>query len=158
MFSEMEKQKIWDELLKEFDTGSNNKTKEEIYILAIDLMDKLPHFNWTGIYWLNNNVLELFDYYLGKPTEHTKINIGQGVCGTAVADENDIIVNDVLKLDNYLACSTETRSEIVVLIRKPYDNEIIGQIDIDSDKVGAFDEIDKINMQKLAKKLGEIPR
>ena len=147
------KQKLWNYLLTSFDVKSKNRQPEEVYRLAIDLMAKLPHFNWTGIYWLNTDgILELFDYYKGKETEHTKIPIGKGVCGTAVAENRDIIIDDVLKLDNYLACSLETRSEIVVLI-KDKAGTILGQIDIDSDEIAAFDEIDRKNMELLAKKI-----
>ena len=93
-----DKQKLWDKILREFDGFlSLNKTKNEIHKFAIDLMAKnLPYFNWTGLYFLKDGVLELFDYYIGKPTDHTRINIGQGVCGSAVAEERDIIVDDVL--------------------------------------------------------------
>lgn len=148
-----EKQELWIRLIKDFETKSQNKTPHEIFRIAIDLMSNLPHFNWTGIYWLNNNnILELFDYYVGKKTDHTRIPLGKGVCGTAVIENRDIVVDDVLELDNYLACSLETRSEIVVLI-KDLDNTILGQIDIDSDQVKAFDEIDKKNMEILATNL-----
>lgn len=147
-----QKQELWQRVLNDFEIKSENKTPNEVYKVAIDLMSKLPHFNWTGIYWLNNNVLELFDYYKGKLTDHTKIQIGKGVCGTAVAENRDIIVDDVLELDNYLACSIETRAEIVVLI-KDTAGTILGQIDIDSDEIGAFDEIDRKNMENLASKL-----
>lgn len=146
------KQNLWNQLLIDFNTKSQNKSSDEVYKLAIDLMSSLPHFNWTGIYWLNNESLELFDYYKGKKTEHTKIPVGRGVCGTAVAENRDIIVEDVLKLDNYLACSLETRAEIVVLIKDP-NNKILGQIDIDSDQINAFDEIDRENMEQLASRL-----
>ena len=147
-----QKQELWNHLLAKFDLQSKNMIVNDVYKLAIDLMSDLPHFNWTGIYWLNNNNLELFDYYKGKPTEHTNIPIGKGVCGTAVAENRDIIVEDVLELDNYLACSLETRAEIVVLI-KDTDETILGQIDIDSDQIGAFDEIDRKNMEILASKI-----
>lgn len=146
------KTELWNQIHSDFDSKTKNKTPDEIFKIAIDLMANLPHFNWTGIYWLQNEVLELFDYYKGKPTDHTKIPIGKGVCGTAVAENKDIIVDDVLQLDNYLACSLETRAEIVVLIKATSGN-ILGQIDIDSDEVGAFDEIDRANMELLASKL-----
>ena len=148
-----EKQELWIRLIKDFEKKSQKKTPDEIFRIAIDLMANLPHFNWTGIYWLNNNnILELFDYYVGKKTDHTRIPIGKGVCGTSVAENRNIVIDDVLELDNYLACSLETRSEIVVLI-KDSDNTILGQIDIDSDQVKAFDEIDRQNMEVLASKL-----
>lgn len=146
------KEDLWNKLLLDFDNQTKNKSPEDVFKISIDLMSSLPHFNWTGIYWLNKGVLELFDYYIGKKTDHTKIPVGKGVCGTAVSENRDIVVDDVLQLDNYLACSIETRSEIVVLIK---DNEetILGQIDIDSDQIKAFDDIDRMYMEKLAKKL-----
>jgi GAF domain-containing protein len=146
------KQSLWDQIIESFGKKSGTmNSRDEVLKLSVDLMEKLPHFHWTGIYWLNNNVLDL-EYYIGKPTDHTRINIGQGVCGTAVAENRDIIIDDVLKIDNYLACSAETRAEIVVLIKKK-DGTILGQIDVDSDEVGAFDEIDRLNMEILASKI-----
>ena len=146
------KAELWSKILTDFELKTKNKNPDEIYKIAIDLMANLPHFNWTGIYWLHDDILELFDYYKGKSTDHTRIPVGKGVCGTAVAENKDIIVDDVLQLDNYLACSIETRAEIVVLI-KDVNNSILGQIDIDSDEVGAFDEVDRANMEQLALKL-----
>lgn len=146
---------LWNQLLNAFEKKSNDKEPEEIYKIAIDLMAELPHFNWTGIYWLNDNgMLELFPYYVGNKTEHVLIPIGKGVCGTAVAENRNIVVKDVRILDNYLACSLETRSEIVILI-KDDNGTILGQIDIDSDLVSAFDELDKKNMEILAQKLAK---
>lgn len=145
---------LWLQLHSEFKFQSENKTPDEVYKLAIDLMSTLPHFNWTGIYWLRDDVLELFDYYKGKPTEHTTIPVGKGVCGTAVAENRDIIVDDVQQLDNYLACSIDTKAEIVVLIKDP-EGTVLGQIDIDSDDIGAFNWLDRTNMEIIATKLAE---
>ena len=86
--------------------------------------------------------------YIGKPTEHTRIRVGQGVCGTAVAERANQVVGDVTELDNYLACSLETRSEIVVLIRS--GERIFGQIDIDSDRVNAFTGDDESMLARVA--------
>ncbi|MBX9691465.1 MAG: GAF domain-containing protein, partial [Cyanobacteria bacterium] len=74
--------------------------------------------------------------------------IGVGVCGSAVEQNTNIIVDDVTKRDNYLACTLETRSEIVVLIR---DGEaILGQFDIDSDEVANFNKEDERLLERLA--------
>src|SRR5262245_23575476 len=81
------------------------------------LKEERTHYNWVGIYLVDYDTLAP-NNYKGKPTEHTRIPIGTGVCGAAVAQGANQIVGDVTKLDNYLACSVETRSEIVVLIRK----------------------------------------
>ncbi len=79
--------------------------------------------------------LEAFD---GRPTDLTEITVGQGVCGKAVAKKIDLNVPDVCAAEEYLECSVDTRSELVVLIRR--HEEILGQIDIDSDVPDGFDE------------------
>ena len=132
------KRVLWERIIKLFEKDYPSVTsKTDILTLAVNTLEKLPHFHWTGIYWLNNDVLEL-DYYIGKPVDHVHINVGQGVCGTAVSENRDIIIEDVLKIDNYLTCSNETRSEIVVLIKKS-DGTILVQIYVDSDQVSTFD-------------------
>src|SRR5436305_13666833 len=99
-----------------------------------------PPYNWIGIYLLEGNTLVLHNY-IGKPTEHTHIPVGRGVCGMAVAERANQIVDDVTAVGNYLACSLETRAEIVVLLRR--GDEIFGQIDIDSDTPAAFTAADE---------------
>ena len=91
---------------------------ERLQRLMQRLHDRLPHFHWVGVYWLKGNELVLGPY-VGPPTEHVRIPVGRGVCGTAVAENMNQIIEDVRELDNYLACNLETRSEIVVLIRHP---------------------------------------
>ncbi len=114
----------------------------DLFKIVVNQLSTIPYFNWTGIYLLNKEKNELvLDYYVGKPTEHTHIPVGRGVCGSAVAEKTDKIVEDVTLENNYLACSMGTRSEVVVLIKD--QSKIIGQIDVDSDEVGAFDEIDQ---------------
>lgn len=95
----------------------------------------------------------VLDEFVGAPTDHTQIEVGVGVCGTAIAEGTNQIVKDVRKLDNYLACSLETRSEIVVLVKR--DDEILGQIDIDGHDVGAFDDSDERFLERLAAVLAE---
>jgi L-methionine (R)-S-oxide reductase len=109
-------------------------------------------FDWTGVYVLNGDALELAEY-VGAPTEHTRIAVGVGVCGTAVAENRDMNVPDVNALDNYLACSVETQSELVVLIRDS-EGRILGQIDIDSHQRGAFTEADEQRVRRVAAELG----
>src|SRR5262245_15169278 len=75
-----------------------------------------PAFNWVGVYLLRGDTLVLGPF-IGAATEHTRIAVGVGVCGTAVARNTDLNVPDVAASDHYLACSVETRSELVVLIR-----------------------------------------
>ncbi|HET9295045.1 MAG TPA: GAF domain-containing protein [Gemmatimonadales bacterium] len=87
------------------------------------------------LYMLHDAELRL-EAFSGRETEHTRIPIGRGVCGTAVATGQDQNVGDVRGLENYLACNLETRSELVVLIRR--GPAILGQIDIDSDVTDPF--------------------
>jgi len=124
-------------------------TPQKVYMVVIDHLSSIPYFNWVGIYLLDkeNNELVL-DYYVGKPTEHTHIPVGRGVCGSAVVDKEDKIIDDVTNEENYLACSLETRSEIVVLIEN--QTEIIGQIDVDSDDIAAFDETDREYLRQVS--------
>jgi len=107
-----------------------------------------PRFHWTGIYELfPDNVLRLGPF-LGAPTDHCFIGVGSGVCGTAVAERRDLNIPDVRLITNYLACSSETRSELVILIR---DGETIyAQIDIDSHEVAAFDDASVADVQRVA--------
>ena len=113
---------------------------------------RLPHYNWVGVYLLDSGVLNLGPY-VGAATEHTLIPVGRGVCGTAVAEDRNILVEDVRAVDNYLACSVETRSEIVVLIRDPESGQILGQIDADSHQAGAFDITDERLLVQVAERL-----
>jgi L-methionine (R)-S-oxide reductase len=111
-----------------------------------------PQFNWVGIYVLKGNFLELGPF-MGAESEHTRIRVGQGVCGTAVAEDADQNISDVRALDNYLACSLETRSELVVLIRDT-KGKILGQIDIDSHTPNAFGPAEEEAVKKVADELG----
>ncbi len=127
---------------------------DEILHFAVERMHKEGEkCDWVGIYLLNGNYLVLHNY-IGKRTDHVRIAVGQGICGTAVAEDRDINIPDVTEIENYLACSVETRSEIVVLIK---DGErTLGQIDIDSDVVGAFDDSDMTELRRVADALGEV--
>ena len=113
-----------------------------------------PHFNWVGFYELKGTTLELGPY-LGAQTEHLRIPVGTGVCGTAVAQNRDQNVPDVRAVENYLACSLETRSELVVLVRNG-KGEILGQIDIDSHVLNAFPADLEAAVRKVANELGEL--
>jgi GAF domain-containing protein len=109
-----------------------------------------PSWDWSGIYLMRDGVLVLGPST--APADHDRIEVGEGVCGTAVAEGKNQVVEDVREVENYLACSIHTRSEIVVLIR--HEGEIIGQFDIDSDTVGAFTPEDEALLEELAGVVG----
>ena len=112
---------------------------ETILAGAVELLhDANPQFHWTGIYELFPDDVLRLGPFIGAPTDHVFIAVGQGVCGSAVAEKRNKNIPDVSKEPNYLACSASTRSELVVLIRK--GEHIFAQIDIDSHDYDAFDE------------------
>src|SRR5437868_734938 len=90
-------------------------TSHDRPLAAMKLIAKhFDHYHWVGIYWLRGDELVLGPY-VGDATEHTHIPVGQGVCGTAVAENKNQVIADVRQISNYLACSVKTRAEIVVL-------------------------------------------
>jgi GAF domain-containing protein len=113
-----------------------------------ELHDAHELFHWTGIYELYPDGVLRLGPYVGAPTDHVFIAIGRGVCGTAVAEGRNQNIPDVRKAANYLACSSDTKSELVVLIRR--GDRIYAQIDIDSHEVDAFDETTAREVEKLA--------
>lgn len=115
-------------------------------------LDRLEGFDWSGVYRLEGDELVL-DEYVGAPTDHTRIPVGVGVCGTAISQDKDQIIKDVRALENYLACSLETRSEAVVLIRR--NGEVLGQIDIDGHTIGRFGEEEHVFLTELAGLIAE---
>jgi len=111
-------------------------------------------FDWVGVYLLNDAGDELWLHnYVGMPTEHSRIPVGTGVCGTAVAEKQNQNVPDVSVRPNYLSCNPEVQSELVVLIRA--GDQIFGQIDIDSEQKKAFSEAEEQGIQAIADKLAE---
>lgn len=111
-------------------------------------------FAWVGIYLLNTEDQELWLHnYVGTPTEHAKIPVGEGVCGTAVAEAQNQNIPDVKAAENYLACSPYVKSEMVVLIRA--GDDIFGEIDLDSEQKAAFTDEDEATLSVIAEKLAE---
>ena len=99
------------------------------------------------MYMLHGDELVL-EAHSGRDTDHTRIPVGRGVCGTAVATATDQNVPDVRARENYIACNTWTRSELVVLIRR--GATILGQIDVDSDALDPFDADEQAAVRQVA--------
>ena len=121
------------------------------------LKSRLPHFTWAGIYLVDGEELVLGPY-LGKPSPHTRIPLGKGLCGAAATERATIIVDDVNADPRYLACSIETRSEIVVPIFAPMSEgdgtpRVLGELDIDSDQAAAFGSSDRALLEAVAEAL-----
>jgi GAF domain-containing protein len=111
-------------------------------------------FHWTGIYELFPDQVLRLGPFIGAPTDHVFISVGHGVCGSAVAEKRNKVIPDVSKEPNYLACSSSTRSELVVLIQQ--DGTIFAQIDIDSHDLDAFDQQSVEGVQKVADWLAKV--
>jgi GAF domain-containing protein len=115
------------------------------------LYESFEKYSWIGIYLVEGNDLILGPWRGEYATEHTKIPIGEGICGSAAASGKTEVVPDVNADDRYLACFVSTKSEIVVPIIK--DTKILGEIDIDSDTIDAFTTDDKEFLEKVANNL-----
>ncbi len=114
------------------------------------LFDRMPHYDWVGIYVLYGNELALGPF-AGEPSLHTRIPLGRGICGAAASEKQTIIVDDVNQDPRYLACSVRTRSEIVVpILSADGHHDVLGEIDIDSDRLAAFDVADKAMLEAIA--------
>ena len=106
-----------------------------------------PPYTSVYLYMLDGDMLRL-EAFAGRPTEHTAIPVGKGVCGAAVATGVDQNVGDVTGRDDYIACNLDTRSELVVLIRR--GDVILGQIDVDSDVEDPFTTEEEAAVREVA--------
>ncbi|MCX2727211.1 GAF domain-containing protein [Thermomicrobium sp. 4228-Ro] len=113
----------------------------------------VPWYDWVGIYLVDGDELVLAAWRGPAATEHVRIPIGQGICGAAAREGQTIIVPDVREDPRYLQCFLSTRSEIVVPILR--DRRVLGEIDIDSDRLAAFDQDDRELLEWLAAQLAE---
>jgi len=140
------RQTILSEIQEEAQQATSQTDLLERIVRTLD--ERFEYFTWTGVYLVDGNHLQVGPY-VGKPTPHTRIKIGDGICGAAAESGKTIVVDDVNQDSRYLACSIETKSEIVVPL---IDNEVIlGEIDIDSDRIAAFDKDDAQFLAEVAR-------
>ena len=148
---------IYHQLLQEVDLMINSgKTQEGILFDICNLLKhKVYHYDWVGLYFLDEDQSKLvLGPFCGKPTEHTQIPVGKGVCGQ-VAENNQLkIVQDISKEGNYIACSIDVQSEIVVPILK--EGKFIAEIDIDSHSPSPFTKEDEAFLTEICEKLAAI--
>ena len=110
--------------------------------LSALLYMRLPDVNWVGFYFMRSGELVVGPFN-GQPA-CTRIAVGQGVCGTAMAEQQTQRVADVHAFDGHIACDPNSRSEIVVPLGQ------IGVLDIDSPSPGRFSEADQAGLEKIA--------
>jgi len=127
---------------------NSNRPKEVILRKTCQILqENFSKYTWVGFYSVDGNELVLGPF-VGKPSPHTRIKFDSGICGAAIREGETIVVDDVNSDPRYLACSLETKSEIVVPIWK--DGKIVGEIDIDSDKQAAFNGKDIELLEKVS--------
>jgi GAF domain-containing protein len=143
------------ELLVRMDSivgGSRGKPAREAIVRLLN--SSVPSYSWVGIYMVEGKDLVLDAWSGPAATEHTRIPIGQGVCGFAAKAGRTEIVSDVSKDPRYLQCFLSTKSEIVVPIAS--QGKVIGEIDIDGDQLDAFSSLDREFLEAVARKSSSV--
>ena len=110
------------------------------------LIQEAFHFWWTGFYRVIGEQLVLGPFQ--GPVACTRIGFGKGVCGTAWKEKKTFVVEDVEQFPGHIACSSESKSEIVVPLMK--NGEVIGVLDIDSEHLATFDAMDQLWLEQIA--------
>lgn len=117
-------------------------TNEKLQSICGVLKQNIAHYDWVGFYFKNGDKEELkLGAYAGEPTDHIIIPFGKGICGQVAISNENFVVPDVKAQDNYIACSINVKSEIVVPLF--VNGENVGQIDIDSNTPDPFTEEDE---------------
>lgn len=145
----MEKELIYQQTtsqIKSLIDGIDNKVGALANVAAA-LKDAFGYYFWVGFYIVKGDELMLGPFQ--GPVACFTIKKGKGVCGTAWEQKKTIVVPDVEKFPGHIACSSKSRSEIVVPVFK--DNEVVAVIDVDSTNLNDFDDKDKEGLETIAK-------
>ena len=129
-------------------------TPEHVLQRTVDLLAaRFEHYSWVGVYLVVGDSLVLGPWSGPQVTDHVRIPVGEGICGAAAASGVTEVVDDVNADPRYLACFASTRSEVVVPISSPGSQppEIVGELDIDSDRPSAFDQDDVAFLEHVAR-------
>ncbi len=125
-----------------------DELNKKLKLICELLRDNVNYYNWVGFYFLNENKKNLvLGPFVGETTEHVRIPLGKGICGQVAQNKKTMIIQDVTKEDNYLSCSINVQSEIVVPILK--DNYFIGELDIDSQTYAPFSDEDREFLERV---------
>lgn len=133
--------------------NSDDNRDEKLQKIAELLNSDVPEFNWTGFYLSSETEERMLELgpFVGEATDHTKIPYGTGICGQAAETLDTFVVQDVSEADNYLACSVDVKSELVVPIMK--NGTFVGELDIDSHTKNAITEEHKHLCEWICKEL-----
>ncbi len=145
------------ELKSEFEKIISDKSLSTAQILkaiTVYLQQDAEKYTWVGFYHMNNTNQTLhLGQYTGKETDHTVIPYGKGICGQVAVSGATYIAEDVTAESNYIACSMDVRSEIVVPIY--YNEKLVAQLDVDSKRINAFDEADRKMLEEVCELIGK---
>ncbi len=122
--------------------------KEKLTRICELLWDDVAHYDWVGFYLVEHGKLVLGPF-MGEPTEHVKISFGEGICGQAAEREETVVVQNVSEETNYLSCSPQVQSEIVIPLFK--DGTVVGELDIDSHTRSPFTKEDRTFLEAVAR-------
>jgi len=138
-------------LLDEVKRITSEGSSDPLGKVCRSLKEKVDHYDWVGFYLVDpQKERELvLGPYAGEPTEHTSIGFGQGICGQAAETGKLFLIQDVSGEDNYLSCSPEVRSEIVLPIFR--DGELVGELDIDSHSFEPFTDLDTVLLEGICR-------
>jgi len=119
------------------------------------LNERMLKYNWVGFYMIDPDDSQalILGPYIGAMTPHTRIRLNEGICGAAASQGATVVVDDVSKDSRYLACSIETKSEIVVPVF--VNKKVVGELDIDSHFLAAFGPEDRELTEHCARVTGE---
>jgi GAF domain-containing protein len=127
---------------------------EHLMSEVVSQLKHLPTYNWVGFYMIDRDAPHtlVLGPFIGAQTPHKRIPLDQGICGAAASSGQTVVVDDVNSDPRYLACSLETKSEIVVPIRA--HGKVVGEIDIDSHAPAAFRASDRVLVERCASLVG----
>jgi GAF domain-containing protein len=112
------------------------------------LKQEVYHYDWVGFYILDQDKNELvLGPFVGKPTQHTHIAVGKGICGQVAESGLTMVVQDVTQVDNYISCGLDVQSEIVVPVLK--NGKFVAELDIDSHSPAPFTQDDSIFLAEV---------
>jgi GAF domain-containing protein len=114
------------------------------------LHEAQPAFDWVGVYLVEGDALVLGPFR-GRPTEHVRIPLGRGVCGSVAASGKTEVVPDVRRRPGHIACDLNTRSEVVVPILR--DGRVVGVLDVDSNTLDAFADAEVAAVERAAEEI-----
>jgi GAF domain-containing protein len=126
----------------------NSNPEDLLYRICEILKQEVYHYDWVGFYILNPEKAELIlGPFVGKPTQHTHIAVGKGICGQVAENCKTMVVQDVTQVENYISCGLEVQSEIVVPVLR--NGIFVAELDIDSHSPAPFTEADSEFLAKV---------